>query len=194
MATPHIFPKEHLAFVRQLYLRYMLMPAEITDKVNLKYKTDYAVTQISRVINTRGWSKRRKAIVEKLGPIEKTKDTAIIREIAQAHAKVMDDVAKGTTEGLSRAVEFVRRADNPRSMQAAASGLKSLLSTFMLASGLENSGNARAGTNVFQVNFSNVHLRREEKVAEPVEPTFEGAMQAIEEADDDLEDASTDHD
>lgn len=190
MPKPNIFPKEHVAFMRQLYMRHMLMPAEITDKVNLKYKTDYAVTQIQRVINSRGWSARRKTIVEKAGVIEKKKDSAIVREIAQAHAKVMDDVAKGTTEGLTRAVDFVRQADNPRSMLAAASGLKSLLSTFMLASGLENSSNARGGTNVFQVNFSNVPLRREEKPAEPVieEPA------AIDAGDDDVETPSDDLD
>ena len=187
MSKPNIFPKEHLAFVKQLYMRHMLMPQEITDKVNLKYKTDYAVSQISRAINTRGWSARRKAIVEKSGIIEAKKDTAIIRELAQAHAKVMDDVAKGTTAGLERAVQMVQQADNPRTLNAAASALKSLYATWRVASGVENSSTAR-GSASFSINFANVDLRAAPPSIEVVaSPAPSNALPL--ESDDDTSDA-----
>ncbi|MFZ9725628.1 MAG: hypothetical protein ACO3EH_00345 [Ilumatobacteraceae bacterium] len=149
----------------------MLMPQEITDKVNLKYKTEYATTQIRRLINTRGWSARRKVIVEKAGIIEAKKDTAIVRELTKAHAKVMDDVARGTSQGLERAVEMVQRAGDARSLSAAASALKSLYTTWRVASGIDNSNTAR-GAATFSFNFANVDLRAAPQpvAAMPVEP------------------------
>jgi len=179
MATPHIFPEVHLKFIRHLYMRMMLQPAECTDKVNLKYKTDYIPSQIQRVINNRGWSKRRKLMVEKLGAIETVKDNAIVKQISDAHNKVMDDVAKGTANGLTRALQFVERADNPRSMQAAASAVKTLMSSWMVASGVENSSNTRQSSNVFQINFASLPTRvprHVEQVIEalPASPTDDG--------------------
>lgn len=166
MAKPNIFPPEHLKFIKHLYMRVMLMPAEIADKTNAKYGTSYSAAQLSRTINNRGWSARRKNMVERLGPIEAKKDTAIQRELVKAHDRVMDDVVKGTTEGLQRAMQFVAQADNPRTMQAAAAAAKSLFTTFRLAAGLDNSSNRPAGTNVYQFNFASTKV---ENIAEPVE-------------------------
>lgn len=168
MPTPNIFPDEHVKFVRFLYMRVMLMPTEITQKVNAKYKADYSVKQISRLINSRGWSARRKNMVAKLGPIEQKKDSAILREIAQAHTKVMDDVAKGTTAGLERAMQFVAGAENPRTLQAAAAAAKSLLTTYRLAAGLDNSGTQRASSNVYQFNFAATQVEDVRNVTETV--------------------------
>jgi hypothetical protein len=169
MAKPNIFPPEHLKFIRHLYMRVMLMPAEITDKVNAKYGSNYSVSQLSRAINNRGWSARRKNMVERLGPIEAKKDTAIQRELVRAHDRVMDDVVKGTTEGLQRAMQFVAQADNPRTMQAAAAAAKSLFTTFRLAAGLDNSSNRPAGANVYQFNFASTKVDDVVEAAQPVD-------------------------
>jgi hypothetical protein len=173
MATPNIFPEVHLKFIRHLYMRMMLQPAEVCDKLNLKYQTSYAPTQVQRVINNRGWSKRRKLMVEKLGEVEAVKDTAIVKQIADAHSKVMDDVAKGTEKGLTRALQFVERADNPRAMQAAASAVKTLMSSWMVASGVENSSNTRQTSNVFQINFASMPTRVPKPVSQsPSDPVL----------------------
>lgn len=154
-------------------MRMMLQPAEVCDKLNLKYQTSYAPTQVQRVINNRGWSKRRKLMVEKLGTVETVKDNAIVKQIADAHSKVMDDVAKGTERGLSRALQFVERADNPRAMQAAASAVKTLMSSWMVASGVENSSNTRQSSNVFQINFASIPTRAPKPVSQsPSDPVL----------------------
>ena len=179
MSKPRVLAPEHLKFIRHLYMRVMLMPAEITEKVNAKYGTNYSVTQLSRAINNRGWSARRKNMIEKLGPIEAKKDTAIQRELVRAHDKVMDDVVKGTTEGLHRAMQFVANADNPRTMQAAAAAAKSLFTTFRLAAGLDNANNRPQGTNVYQFNFAST------KVDDVVEAATEVTAAPAETADED---------
>ncbi len=134
-------------------MRMMLPPSEVTAHLNQKYKTDYAVTQVQRLINTRGWSKRRKLIVEKLGPVEEKKDSAIVRELASQHARVMDRVAEGAVAGLDRAASFVRDARDPRALNAAASALKSLTATYRCAAGIDNS-TTRSGPSVYTFNFS----------------------------------------
>lgn len=185
MAKPNIFPEVHVKFIRHLYMRMMLQPAEVTDKLNLKYKTEYLPSQVQRVINARGWSKRRKLMVQKLGEVETVKDNAIVKQIAEAHNKVMDDVAKGTERGLSRALQFVERADNPRSLQAAASAVKTLMSSWMVASGIENSTTARAqSASVFQINFASMPTR----VPKQVEPVIE-TIQAPQVSADDFDEA-----
>lgn len=181
MATPHIFSEEHLKFIRYLYFRVMLKPVEISEKVNAKFKTDFTPSQISRCINNRGWSARRKNMVEKLGAIEAKKDTAFQRELVKAHDKVMDDVARGTTEGLHRAMQFVANADNPRTLQAAAAAAKSLFTTFRLAAGIDNSNTAQRGTNVYQFNFAST------KVDDVVEAATDVSAQPAE-IDDDSDD------
>jgi hypothetical protein len=97
----------------------------------------------------------------------------------------MDDVAKGTERGLSRALQFVERADNPRSMQAAASAVKTLMSSWMVASGIENSTTARAqSASVFQINFASMPTR----VPKQVEPIVE-TIQAPSVSADDFDEA-----
>lgn len=153
MATPNIFSDVHLKFIRHAYMRMMLPPSEVTAHLNSKYKTTYAVTQVQRVINGRGWSKRRKLIVEKLEPIEGQKDSAIVRELATKHAAVMDKVAEGAVAGLDRAASFVRDARDARSLNAAASALKSLTATYRCAAGIDTS-NTRTGPSVYTFNFA----------------------------------------
>jgi len=162
MAKPNIFSDVHLKFIRHAYMRMMLPPSEVTAHLNAKYKTDYAVTQVQRVINGRGWSKRRKAVVEKAGEIEEKKDSAIVRELAGAHARVMDKVAQGAVDGLDRAAAFVREARDARSLNAAASALKSLTATYRCAAGIDTSTTAR-GPSVYQFNFSATNIDEEPK-------------------------------
>lgn len=154
-----VFSKAHLAFIHQLYMRQMQQPQTIVEMLNRKYQTEFNVDQIRRAINNRGWSKRRKLIIEKLDGIETKKDTQITREIANAHDRVMDDVAKGATVGLQKAVEFLSRADNPRTLQAGAAALKSLTSTFRIAAGIDNSNTHKPQTNVYSFNFANTPVR-----------------------------------
>lgn len=153
MAKPNIFSEVHLKFIRHAYMRMMLPPSEVTAHLNAKYQTTYAVTQVQRVINNRGWSKRRKLVVEKLGTVEEKKDTAIVRELATKHAAVMDKVAEGAVAGLDRAASFVRDARDARSLNAAASALKSLTATYRCAAGIDNS-TTRSGPSVYTFNFA----------------------------------------
>lgn len=153
VATPNIFSEVHLKFIRHAYMRMMLPPSEVTAHLNAKYQTTYAVTQVQRVINNRGWSKRRKLVVEKLGTVEEKKDTAIVRELATKHAAVMDKVAEGAVAGLDRAASFVRDARDARSLNAAASALKSLTATYRCAAGIDTS-NTRSGPSVYTFNFA----------------------------------------
>lgn len=153
VARPNIFSEVHLKFIRHAYMRMMLPPSEVTAHLNAKYKTDYAVPQVQRVINSRGWSKRRKLVVEKVGQVEEKKDSAIVRELAGAHARVMDRVAQGAVDGLDRAAAFVREARDPRALNAAASALKSLTATYRCAAGIDTSS-SRSGPSVYTFNFS----------------------------------------
>lgn len=157
MATPNIFSEHHLKTMRYLYMRMMLQPADVTEKINLKFKTDFTVSQIQRVINSRGWSKRRKAIVAKAGEVEAVKDSQIIRELAQAHGRVLDQVVESTKVGLTKAAQFVASANDARSLLAASSAQKSLLSSFRIAAGIDNASNT-ARPNVYQFNFAQARV------------------------------------
>jgi len=118
---PHsVFSNSHLAFIRQLYMRQMQQPLAITDAMNRKYQTTFTVEQVRRCINNRGWSARRKVMVEKLDEVEKVRDAQITKKIAEAHGRVMEDVAKGAVVGMQKAVTFLEHADNPRTLQAGA--------------------------------------------------------------------------
>ncbi len=185
-----VFSKAHLAFIRQLYMRQMQQPQAIVDLINKKYQTVFTADQIRRAINNRGWSKRRKLIVEKLQDIETKTDAQITREIANAHGRVMDDVAKGATVGLQKAVQFLANANDPRTLQAAAAGLKSLTSTFRIAAGIDNSNTHKPQTNVFSFNFAATPVRPI-VAAEPVaDATPALPAEAQEVADDGEEDDS----
>lgn len=167
---PHsVFSNSHLAFIRQLYMRQMQQPLAITDAMNRKYQTTFTVEQVRRCINNRGWSARRKLMVEKLDEVEKVRDAQITKKIAEAHGRVMEDVAKGAVVGMQKAVTFLEHADNPRTLQAGAAALKSLTTTWRLMRGIDNSTTRAAGSTVFSFNFASAQFRPVAEAARPVE-------------------------
>lgn len=155
--------------MRQLYMRQMQQPLAITEAMNRKYQTTFTVEQVRRCINNRGWSARRKLMVEKLDEVEKVRDAQIVKKLGEAHGRVMEDVAKGAVVGMQKAVTFLERADNPRTLQAGAAALKSLTTTWRLMSGIDNSTTRAAGSTVFAFNFANTPLRPSSEAPRPVE-------------------------
>lgn len=184
MPTPNIFSEAHLTTMRTLYMRMMLQPQEVCDKMNLKFKTDFTVKQVSRAINSRGWSARRKAMVAKLGAAERIRDAQIVRELANAHGKVLDQVVESSRMGLVKAATLMASADNGRTLQLAANATKTLLSTYRAAAGLDTSANARPQGSSYTFNFASTKVEDAASDEEPINVTETAA-----DLDDDAGDA-----
>ena len=165
MPRPNIFSDAQLKFMRHAYMRMMVQPADLVIMLNKKFGTDYTITQVHRAINSRKWSTRRKLILEKAEKIEEVSDTRIARQLANKHNEVMSEFAEKSVGGVRKALDFVSRADNPRSLQSAAAAAKSLFSMFKLSAGIDNA-TTHQGAATFNFNFASTPIP---KAVVPVE-------------------------
>jgi hypothetical protein len=138
-----------------LYLRSELSPATITPMLNEKFKTQFTLVQVQRLINDR-WSKKRKVLVERRRAIETKTDAQIVKATAQSHKRIMERFAGKTEKLADKALDMATGAGDARTMQAAASAAKSAITMFRVCSGIDstNTGGPRAAT--FNFNFGNV--------------------------------------
>jgi hypothetical protein len=169
MAKPNIFPPSHLKFIHQFYLKMLQPPSEVTVLLNHKYGTAYTTAQVQRAILSRGWSKRRKLLQEKVKEIEVVTDRVIAKSIAKDHEETIKEVAAGMMTGARKAVDFVNSASTVNELAKASTAMKSFMSGFKIASGIEDSRSRPANAIHYTYDFGSVKVKR-------VEPVIEGLV------------------
>jgi|GEM_PF-4225060 len=167
MAKPNIFPPTHLKFIHQLYLKMQQSPSEVTVQLNRKYGTNYAIGQVQRAINNRGWSKRRKLMQVKVREIEVVTDRVLAKTIAKEHEETIKEVAAGMVTGARKALDFVHSASTVNELAKASTAMKSFMSGFKIASGIEDS-RSRPNTINYTYDFGRMKLKDVEPVVEAV--------------------------
>ncbi len=156
MPAAKIFSDAHREFVRRAYLTQGFQPVVITSMLNAKFGSTFTGIQVQRLVNQK-WSKKRRVFVERAKELNLKSDAQLTRELS---AKVMDDFAGRAVKGATKAFDMLDRANDARTLSAAASAAKSLVTTYRVCSGLDGvgAGGPRAAT--FNFNFANVVAAR----------------------------------
>lgn len=154
---------EHLLLLKKLYLTCSIQPKECMVKVNEKFGTSYNIAQVRRAINDRGWSKKRKALIDKakVAVVTSKESRAIVSSIVRDHKSVMEDFGERAKKGAKKAFDLVETSGSARELSAAAAAAKSLVSTYRVCYGLDQE--ARAGGPTFNFNFAAAQPTKAEK-------------------------------
>ena len=173
MAKPNIFPPSHLKFIHQFYLKMQQPPSEVTVLLNQKYGTTYTTSQVQRAILVRGWSKRKKLMQEKVKAIEVVTDRVLAKSIAKEHEDTIKEVAAGMVAGARKAVDFVHSASTVNELAKASTAMKSFMSGFKIASGIEDS-RSRPNTIHYTYDFGSVKVKSVEPVVDVLTQGVDG--------------------
>ncbi len=188
MAAPRIFTDEQREFIKEQYLREFAKPSIITLAVNGKFKSDFTVRQISRLIND-NWSKRLRTMTAKADCHLKKTDGAAARDLARRKQQIAVVIAERSANMTLKALDFAERAADPRSLQSAAAATKSFSSTWRTNAGLDGPRAGGVTAANFNFNFTNASFPRAGE--KPVDPAVDvDVTEATDVADTEGEDES----
>ena len=185
MAAPRIFTDEQREFIKDQYLRQFAKPSVIALAVNGKFKTEFTLKQVNRLIND-NWSKRFRALKAKADCHLKKTDSAAARDLARRKQAIAGVIAERSANMTLKALDFAERAADPRSLQSAAAATKSFSSTWRTNAGLDGARGGCVSAANFNFNFGNAVIPRAGE--KPVDPVVD--IEATDATDEDDEDDS----
>ncbi len=187
MAAPRIFTDEQREFIKDQYLRQFAKPSVIALALNGKFKTDFTLRQVNRLIND-NWSKRLRALKNSADQRLKNTDGAAARELARRKIATAGVIAERSANMVMKALDFAERAADPRSLQSAAAATKSFSSTWRTNAGLDGPRSGGVTAANFNFNFANASFPRAgEKPADPVVEVVVSEATAEVDDEDDVE-------
>ena len=150
------------------YLSKMLQPREVVVALNLKYGTQFNVNQVRRWV-TANLSKRRRELVTRLAqtPVGVKTNAQIVAKHKDRHRKALERWAERSEKVVDTAFDALERTRDLRSISSGASAVSSLIKTFRVCAGIEDTV---AKNQTFNFNFASTPpVRVGEKRAETVD-------------------------
>lgn len=141
-------------------------PRELVVELKEKFGVVLTAAQIRQKLTRSGVGRKKKEIDQRACSLVSSARVAALAKLhAASPSAQLSKWAERAVAGADRAFAMVEAATKPRDLASAAAAAKSLVSTFRLTSGIENSTTRPPGTPTFNFNFSNELLPTRVSVA-----------------------------